>query len=180
MSSFPEALTDRYRRFKHRHFVPNADHYEELATYGQNPETMVISCSDSRVDPETIFSAMPGELFILRNVANLVPPYETGGKYHGVSSAIEFAVLNLRVKHLIVMGHSGLRRRQGRARSERRHPDGSAVHFALDVDARRRPPHGARRPPKTSRQAAQAGRTGEGRRQTRRSRTCARSRSSER
>ena len=107
MSSFPETLTDRYRRFRHRHFVPNADHYEELATYGQSPETMVISCSDSRVDPETIFSAMPGELFIVRNVASLVPPYETGGKYHGVSTAVEFAVMNLRIKHLIVMGHSG-------------------------------------------------------------------------
>jgi carbonic anhydrase len=107
MSSFPEVLTDRYRRFKHRHFVPNADHYEELATYGQNPDTMVISCSDSRVDPETIFSAMPGELFIVRNVANLVPPYETAGRYHGVSTAIEFAVMNLRIKHLIVLGHSG-------------------------------------------------------------------------
>ncbi len=107
MSSFPESLTDRYRRFRHRHFVLNADHYEELATYGQSPETMVISCSDSRVDPETIFSAMPGELFIVRNVANLVPPYETGGKYHGVSTAVEFAVMNLRIKNLIIMGHSG-------------------------------------------------------------------------
>jgi carbonic anhydrase len=107
MSSFPENLTDRYRRFKHRHFVPNADHYEELANHGQNPEVMLISCCDSRVDPETIFSAMPGELFVVRNIANLVPPYETGGKFHGVSSAIEFAVLNLRVKHLVVMGHSG-------------------------------------------------------------------------
>ncbi len=107
MSSFPEVLTDRYLRFKLRHFVANADHYEELATYGQNPDTMVISCSDSRVDPETIFSAMPGELFIVRNVANLVPPYETGGKYHGVSTAIEFAVMNLRIKDLVVLGHSG-------------------------------------------------------------------------
>ena len=107
MSSFPEVLTDRFRRFKHRHFVPNADQYEELATYGQDPEVMVISCCDSRVDPETIFTAMPGELFVVRNVAALVPPYETGGKYHGVSTAIEFAVMNLRVKHLIIMGHSG-------------------------------------------------------------------------
>ena len=106
MSSFPENLTDRFRRFKHRHFVPNADQYEELARYGQTPEVMVISCCDSRVDPETIFSAMPGELFVMRNVANLVPPYETGGKFHGVSSAIEFAVLNLRVKHIVIMGHS--------------------------------------------------------------------------
>jgi carbonic anhydrase len=107
MSSFPEKLTDRFRRFKHRLFVPNADQYEELATYGQDPEVMVISCCDSRVDPETIFTAMPGEMFVVRNVANLVPPYETGGKYHGVSSAIEFAVMNLRVKHLLVLGHSG-------------------------------------------------------------------------
>jgi carbonic anhydrase len=107
MSSFPEKLTDRYRRFKHRIYVPNADQYEELATFGQSPEIMVISCCDSRVDPETIFNAMPGELFVVRNVANLIPPYETGGRYHGVSAAIEFAVLNLRVKHLLVMGHSG-------------------------------------------------------------------------
>ena len=107
MSSFPENLADRFRRFKQRHFLPNAEQYEELATYGQTPEAMIISCSDSRVDPETIFGAMPGELFVVRNVANLVPPYETGGKFHGVSSAIEFAVLNLRVKDIIVMGHSG-------------------------------------------------------------------------
>jgi len=107
MSSFPEVLTDRFRRFKHRHFTPNAEQYEELATYGQSPEVMLISCCDSRVDPETIFSAMPGELFVVRNVANLVPPFETAGEYHGIPAAIEFAVLNLRVKHIIVMGHSG-------------------------------------------------------------------------
>ena len=107
MALFPESLTDRYRRFKHRIFVPNADQYEELATYGQNPEIMIISCCDSRVDPETIFNAMPGELFVSRNVANLVPPFETGGKYHGVSAGIEFAVMNLRVKSLVIMGHSG-------------------------------------------------------------------------
>lgn len=107
MAPFPDHLADRFRRFKFRHFAPNQDHYEELATYGQNPDTMIISCCDSRVDPETIFNAMPGELFVMRNVANLVPPYETGGKFHGVSSAIEFAVMNLRIKHLIVMGHSG-------------------------------------------------------------------------
>lgn len=106
MSLLPEALADRYRRFKFRHFSPNLEQYEALALHGQSPETMVISCCDSRVDPETIFSAMPGELFVVRNVANLVPPYETGGKYHGVSAALEFAVLNLRVKHIVIMGHS--------------------------------------------------------------------------
>jgi carbonic anhydrase len=107
MSSFPKKLADRYRRFHRRHFLPKAEEYEELATHGQSPEAMVISCSDSRVDPETIFSAMPGEMFVVRNVANLVPPFEVGGGFHGVSSAIEFAVLNLRIKHLIVLGHSG-------------------------------------------------------------------------
>jgi len=107
MTPFPERLTDRYRRFKHRHFEPNIARYEELATYGQAPDVMIVSCCDSRVDPETIFSAMPGELFVMRNVANLIPPFETGGTYHGVSAAIEFAVLNLRVKHLVIMGHSG-------------------------------------------------------------------------
>ena len=107
MTHFPDVLADRFRRFKYRHFAPNIDHYEELADNGQNPDYMVVSCCDSRVDPETIFSAMPGELFVVRNVANLVPPYETLGKYHGVSAALEFAVLNLRVKHIVVLGHSG-------------------------------------------------------------------------
>jgi carbonic anhydrase len=107
MSLFPDHLTDRFRRFKYRHFVSNQDHYETLAEHGQSPDVMLVSCCDSRVDPETIFSAMPGELFVVRNVANLVPPYETSGKYHGVSAALEFAALNLRVKHIVVMGHSG-------------------------------------------------------------------------
>lgn len=107
MSLLPDHLADRYRRFKFRHFAPNVDHYADLATHGQSPEVMIVSCCDSRVDPETIFSAMPGELFVVRNVANLVPPYETTGKYHGVSAALEFAALNLRVKHIVVMGHSG-------------------------------------------------------------------------
>lgn len=107
MSIFPEHLSDRYRRFKVRHFAPNFDQYAELAEFGQNPDVMIISCCDSRVDPETIFSAMPGELFVMRNVANLVPPFETGGRFHGVSAALEFAALNLRVKHIVVMGHAG-------------------------------------------------------------------------
>jgi carbonic anhydrase len=107
MSQFPEHLADRFRRFKFRHFAPNQDQYEKLAQEGQTPDVMIVSCCDSRVDPETIFSAMPGELFVVRNVANLVPPFETQGKYHGVSAALEFAALNLRVKHIVVMGHSG-------------------------------------------------------------------------
>ncbi|MBS0243524.1 MAG: carbonic anhydrase, partial [Proteobacteria bacterium] len=107
MSLLPEHLSDRYRRFRFRHYAPNQGRYEELAEHGQAPDVMVVSCCDSRVDPETIFSAMPGELFVVRNVANLVPPYETSGKYHGVSAALEFATLNLRVHHILVLGHSG-------------------------------------------------------------------------
>jgi carbonic anhydrase len=107
MKQFPDHLADRFRRFKYRHFAPNIDHYEKLAAEGQSPDVMVVSCCDSRVDPETLFSAMPGELFVVRNVANLVPPFETQGKYHGVSAALEFAALNLRVKDIVVLGHSG-------------------------------------------------------------------------
>jgi carbonic anhydrase len=107
MANFPEDLRDRYHRFKFRHFTPNQEHYEELASEGQHPDTMVVSCCDSRCDPETIFSAMPGELFVVRNVANLVPPFETSGKYHGVSAALEFAALTLRVKDIVVLAHSG-------------------------------------------------------------------------
>src|SRR3712207_8695043 len=73
---------------------------------GQAPEVMVISCCDSRVSPEVIFDASPGELFVVRNVANLVPPYETGGEYHGTSAALEFAVQALKVKHIVVLGHA--------------------------------------------------------------------------
>ncbi len=107
MAHFPEHLTDRFMRFKFRHFDQNRQHYEELAAFGQNPDVMIVSCCDSRCDPETIFSAMPGELFVVRNVANIVPPFETAGRFHGVSAALEFAALNLRVKHIVVMGHSG-------------------------------------------------------------------------
>jgi carbonic anhydrase len=77
-----------------------------LAEQGQSPEVMVIGCCDSRVSPEVIFDASPGELFVVRNVANLVPPYETGGEYHGTSAALEFAVQALRVKHIVVLGHA--------------------------------------------------------------------------
>ena len=107
MSLLPDHLADRYRRFRFRHHAPNQLRYEELAASGQNPDVMVVSCCDSRVDPETIFSAMPGELFVVRNVANLVPPFEKTGKYHGVSAALEFAALNIRVRHILVVGHSG-------------------------------------------------------------------------
>jgi carbonic anhydrase len=80
--------------------------YRDLAEHGQSPDTMVIGCCDSRVSPEVIFDARPGELFVVRNVANLVPPYSPDGAYHGVSAALEFGVAALKVKHIVVLGHA--------------------------------------------------------------------------
>ena len=102
---FPQALTDGYRAFLGESFAREQSRYRALAE-GQAPEIMVIGCCDSRVSPEVIFDARPGELFVVRNVANLVPPYETGGEYHGTSAALEFAVQALRVKHIVVLGHA--------------------------------------------------------------------------
>ena len=102
---FPDQLTRGYRAFLGDRFQREQSRYRALAD-GQSPETMVIGCCDSRVSPEVIFDASPGELFVVRNVANLVPPYETGGEYHGTSAALEFAVQALRVKHIVVLGHA--------------------------------------------------------------------------
>lgn len=107
MKNFPRALAERFRQFKAEQFEPQQSHYEQLAEHGQAPEVMIVACSDSRVASETIFNARPGEMFVVRNVAALVPPFETTGNFHGVSAALEFGVLNVRVKHLLVMGHSG-------------------------------------------------------------------------
>ena len=102
---FPDRLTQGYRAFLGDRFQREQSRYRDLAD-GQAPDVMVISCCDSRVSPEVIFDASPGELFVVRNVANLVPPYETGGQYHGTSAALEFAVQALRVKHIVVLGHA--------------------------------------------------------------------------
>jgi carbonic anhydrase len=105
MSEFPQRLQDGYRAFVEGRLPRERERFEELAWSGQKPDIMVIGCCDSRVSPEVIFDAKPGELFVVRNVANLVPPYETGGLYHGTSAALEFAVQALRVKHIVVLGH---------------------------------------------------------------------------
>ncbi len=97
-------LIQGYRRFRDREWQEERDRWSELAE-GQSPKVMVIACSDSRVDPATIFDARPGEMFVVRNVANLVPPFEPDLNYHGVSAALEFAVTQLEVDELVVMGH---------------------------------------------------------------------------
>ena len=102
----PEELMIGYRRFRSGRYREQAARYASLGE-GQDPDVMVIACCDSRADPAEIFDAAPGELFVVRNVANLVPPMDNGGGLHGVSAAIEFAVTALKVKHIVVMGHGG-------------------------------------------------------------------------
>jgi carbonic anhydrase len=100
------SLVQGYHRFREGAYVEQKARFDRLASDGQAPPVMIISCCDSRVDPATIFDTVPGQVFALRNVANLVPPYETGGGLHGVSAAIEFGVTGLNVKHIVVLGHA--------------------------------------------------------------------------
>ncbi|AVA23626.1 carbonic anhydrase [Rhizobium sp. CB3171] len=103
--SFPTSLLNGYRNFMSGRYVDERDRYRNLAEEGQKPGTLVIACSDSRSAPETIFDAGPGELFVIRNVANMVPPYEPDGHFHSTSAALEFAVQSLKVADIVVMGH---------------------------------------------------------------------------
>lgn len=105
MTHLPEKLLAGYSNFMHGRYEAETDRYKELAREGQSPETLVIACCDLRAAPEIIFDAGPGELFVLRNVANLVPPYAPDGEYHATSAALEFAVQALKVKNIVVMGH---------------------------------------------------------------------------
>ena len=100
-----DRLLEGYRRFRSETWPSERTRYEALAR-GQQPETLVISCSDSRVDPQTVFGARPGELFVIRNVAGLVPPYQPDAGYHGTSAALEFGVRVLKVARIVVMGHA--------------------------------------------------------------------------
>ena len=103
MTDFSD-LIDGYRRFRTSEYRRHRERWEEL-TEGQSPRVMVIACSDSRVDPAQIFDTVPGEIFVVRNIANLVPPFELGGGRHGVSAALEFAVTQLEVPEIVVLGH---------------------------------------------------------------------------
>ncbi len=105
MVDLPETLLAGYRSFMSEHFSHETARYRDLAEKGQSPETLVIACCDSRSAPEIIFNTAPGEIFVLRNVANLIPPYTPDGEYHAASAALEFAVQSLKVKHIVVMGH---------------------------------------------------------------------------
>jgi carbonic anhydrase len=101
-----DRLIEGYRKFKAGRWSEERAHYEELAKKGQKPEYLIIACSDSRADPATIFSASPGELFVVRNVAGIVPPFESDDGHRGTSAALAFAVMALDIRNVVVMGHA--------------------------------------------------------------------------
>lgn len=99
-------LIEGYRQFRETAWPAERERFRALSRDGQSPETMVIACSDSRVAPERVFGAAPGELFVVRNVAGLVPPYQPDAGYHGTSAALEYAVRVLKVARIVVLGHA--------------------------------------------------------------------------
>jgi len=101
-----EQLVEGFRRFRTQHFAEDDALYRQLVTQGQTPKVLVVACCDSRVDPAIVLDCAPGDLFVIRNVANLVPPAEDHGGYHGTTAAIEYGVRFLDVKHIIVFGHA--------------------------------------------------------------------------
>jgi len=104
--ALPQQLIDGYRAFLIGRLRHEQDRYRDLGETGQSPQIMVIGCCDSRVSPEVIFDARPGELFVVRNVANIVPPYAPDQRAHGVSAALEFGIGALKIKHIVVLGHA--------------------------------------------------------------------------
>jgi carbonic anhydrase len=149
-----QKLIEGFQRFRTHHYERDGASFKQLVSQGQSPKIMVVACSDSRVDPAIVTDCDPGDLFVVRNVANLVPPYEEGGGYHGTSAALEFAVSCLNVQHVIVMGHArcgGIRALLGNIRfegstgqfitpwmsiAEEARREVAATHAATDTDAR--------------------------------------------
>jgi len=103
--SFDKLLTG-YQAFRKKYAAGDESTMKKLACDGQHPDTMIVACSDSRVDPSIIFQADPGDIFMVRNVANIIPPFENDESHHGTSAALEFGICHLKVKHLIILGHS--------------------------------------------------------------------------
>lgn len=149
-----QKLIEGFQRFRAHHYERDGTPFKQLVSQGQSPKIMVVACSDSRVDPAIVTDCDPGDLFVVRNVANLVPPFEEGGGYHGTSAALEFAVSCLNVRHVIVMGHArcgGIRALMGNIRfegstgqfitpwmsiAEEARREVAATHAAADAEAR--------------------------------------------
>lgn len=102
----PQQLIQGFIRFREQHFARNDGLFRQLVAQGQAPKTLVVACCDSRVDPALVLDCAPGDLFVIRNVANLVPPLEGRAGHHGTSAALEFGVCNLEVQNIIVLGHA--------------------------------------------------------------------------
>ena len=140
--SLPKRLLDGYANFRKGRYASESERYRKLGEGQQKPKIMMIACCDSRAAPETIFDAGPGEMFVVRNVANLVPPYTPDGGHHATSAALEFAVLSLAVEHIVVMGHGrcgGIRAAVGDAES----PEPHGFHRQLDAADQGRGPRRA-------------------------------------
>lgn len=105
MTLLPLSLTKGYEAFKKSLNSNDKQHYKYLAKKGQTPKVMVIACCDSRVSPETIFNTAPGEIFVVRNISNLVPPFEPDAQHHSTSAALEYGVQMLMIKHIVILGH---------------------------------------------------------------------------
>jgi carbonic anhydrase len=107
MTTSAQQLVKGFKRFRARHFMMDNALYKDLAERGQSPKTLIVSCCDSRVDPALVLDCSPGDLFVIRNVANVVPPADTGNTgHHGTSAALEFGVCNLKVENIVVLGHA--------------------------------------------------------------------------
>jgi carbonic anhydrase len=106
MSDAPTKLVEGFQRFREQHFEQRGGLFQKLVQQGQTPKTLVVACCDSRVDPALVLDCEPGDLFVIRNVANLVPPAEDRAGHHGTTAAIEYGVRNLGVQHIIVLGHA--------------------------------------------------------------------------
>lgn len=104
-TTFPDYLLDGYREFMTGRYAAESGRYRQLAERGQKPPTLVIACCDSRTAPELVFNSGPGEIFVIRNIANLVPPWQPDAHFHGTSAALEFAVQALEVQNIVVLGH---------------------------------------------------------------------------
>jgi carbonic anhydrase len=137
--SSPDRLIEGFRRFREQHFTENDALYRQLVTEGQAPKIMVVACCDARVDPAIVLDCAPGDLFVIRNVANLVPPAESRNSgRHGTSAALEFGVRILEVEHIIVLGHAqcgGIRSLFGKNRGESDSYINSWMRMAEEVHA---------------------------------------------
>jgi carbonic anhydrase len=128
-----QQLLDGLQRFRREYFPKFREHYQRLVDEGQSPNTLFLGCADSRVVPDLLTSTLPGDLFVVRNVGNLVPPFEVGGGFHGVSAGIEFATLMLEVKDIVICGHSHC----GAIRALFRPPREDAPHISKWLDLAR-------------------------------------------